>query len=133
MMQWDLVESLLGDSPKESGSSLRTRREIAEKKTGGLTARLSKVARVCGIIVRVRVLIELDLEGIQLSSMRQLDPGLVELNQLTKELVNVKVKPEFKKMEGTTFAEISTGKPSVSDSWIARTIESGRRAAAFDG
>ncbi|RWW40422.1 hypothetical protein BHE74_00054167 [Ensete ventricosum] len=46
-MQWDLVGSLLGDSPKESGSSLGTRREIAGKKTGGLAARLSEVAGVC--------------------------------------------------------------------------------------
>ncbi|RWW00607.1 hypothetical protein GW17_00036424 [Ensete ventricosum] len=47
-MQWDLVESLLADSSKESGSSLGTRREIAGKKTGGLAVRLSEVAGVCG-------------------------------------------------------------------------------------
>ncbi|RZS13870.1 hypothetical protein BHM03_00045500 [Ensete ventricosum] len=47
-MQWDLAGSSLGDSPKESGSLLGTRREIAGKKTGGLTVRLSKVARVYG-------------------------------------------------------------------------------------
>ncbi|RRT65350.1 hypothetical protein B296_00025057 [Ensete ventricosum] len=47
-MQWDLVGSLLGDSPKESGSSLGTRREIAGKKTGGLATRLPEVAGVCG-------------------------------------------------------------------------------------
>ncbi|RWW51946.1 hypothetical protein BHE74_00041665 [Ensete ventricosum] len=36
---------------------------------------------------------------IEINSMRQPDPllGLVELNQLTKELVYVKVKPEFEK------------------------------------
>ncbi|RRT36022.1 hypothetical protein B296_00033629 [Ensete ventricosum] len=39
-MQWDFVGSSLGGSPKESGSSLGTRREIAGKKTGGLAARL---------------------------------------------------------------------------------------------
>ncbi|RWV98618.1 hypothetical protein GW17_00038527 [Ensete ventricosum] len=47
-MRWDLVRSSLGDSPKESGSSLGTRREIARKKTEGLTARLLEVAGVCG-------------------------------------------------------------------------------------
>ncbi|RRT31766.1 hypothetical protein B296_00041013 [Ensete ventricosum] len=47
-MWWDIVESSLGDSPKESGSSLGTRREIAGKKTEGLTIRLPEVARVCG-------------------------------------------------------------------------------------
>ncbi|RZR86344.1 hypothetical protein BHM03_00013533 [Ensete ventricosum] len=47
-MWWDLVGSSLGDSPKESGSSLGTRREISRKKTGGLTARLSNVVGVCG-------------------------------------------------------------------------------------
>ncbi|RZR78624.1 hypothetical protein BHM03_00004054 [Ensete ventricosum] len=39
-MQWDLAGSSLGDSSKESGSSLGTRKEIAKKKTGGVTARL---------------------------------------------------------------------------------------------
>ncbi|RWW85082.1 hypothetical protein BHE74_00006274 [Ensete ventricosum] len=47
-MRWDLAGSSLGDSPKESGSSLGTRREIAGKKTGGLAARLPEVAGVCG-------------------------------------------------------------------------------------
>ncbi|RRT63595.1 hypothetical protein B296_00020331 [Ensete ventricosum] len=47
-MWWDLAGSSLGDSPKESGSSLGTRREIAEKKTGGLASRLPEVAGVCG-------------------------------------------------------------------------------------
>ncbi|RRT71497.1 hypothetical protein B296_00025828 [Ensete ventricosum] len=46
-MQWNLVGSSLGDSPKESGSSLGTRREIAGKKTEGLAARLPEVAEVC--------------------------------------------------------------------------------------
>ncbi|RZS03979.1 hypothetical protein BHM03_00034244 [Ensete ventricosum] len=32
MMQWDLTRSSLGDSPKGSGSSLGTRREIAERR-----------------------------------------------------------------------------------------------------
>ncbi|RRT58955.1 hypothetical protein B296_00043700 [Ensete ventricosum] len=40
--------SLLGDSSKESGRSLGTRREIAGKKTGGLARRLPEVAGVCG-------------------------------------------------------------------------------------
>ncbi|RZS22413.1 hypothetical protein BHM03_00055180 [Ensete ventricosum] len=92
----------LGDSPKESGSSLGTQREIAEKKTGGLAARSLEVVGLCG---KVRVLIELDLKGIQINSMRQPDPllGLVELNQLTKELVNVKVKPKFEKWREPLF------------------------------
>ncbi|RWW17142.1 hypothetical protein GW17_00018932 [Ensete ventricosum] len=47
MMKWNLVGSSLGDSPKESGSPLRTRREITWKKTGGLAARLQEVAGVC--------------------------------------------------------------------------------------
>ncbi|RZS08340.1 hypothetical protein BHM03_00039314 [Ensete ventricosum] len=47
MMRWDLVGSSLGDSLKESRSSLGTRREIARKKTGGLAVRLPEVARVC--------------------------------------------------------------------------------------
>ncbi|RWV77977.1 hypothetical protein BHE74_00040963 [Ensete ventricosum] len=47
-MQWDLAGSSLGDSPKESGSSLGTRREITRKKTGGLAARLPEVTGVCG-------------------------------------------------------------------------------------
>ncbi|RWW20063.1 hypothetical protein GW17_00015844 [Ensete ventricosum] len=47
-MWWDLVESSLGDSPKEPGSSLGTRREIVGKKTGGLAARLPEVAGICG-------------------------------------------------------------------------------------
>ncbi|RRT52159.1 hypothetical protein B296_00015972 [Ensete ventricosum] len=42
------VESSLGDSSKESGSSLGTRREIAGKKIEGLVARLPEVAGVCG-------------------------------------------------------------------------------------
>ncbi|RRT35378.1 hypothetical protein B296_00035923 [Ensete ventricosum] len=45
-MRWDLAGSSLGDSLKELGSSLGTRREIAGKKTGGLTVRLSEVAGV---------------------------------------------------------------------------------------
>ncbi|RWV99839.1 hypothetical protein GW17_00037234 [Ensete ventricosum] len=47
-MRWDLTRSLLEDSPKESGSSLGTRREITRKKTGRLAVRLSEVAGVCG-------------------------------------------------------------------------------------
>ncbi|RWV91803.1 hypothetical protein GW17_00045877 [Ensete ventricosum] len=39
----------LGDSPKESGSSLGTQREIAEKKTGGLAARSLEVVGLCGM------------------------------------------------------------------------------------
>ncbi|RRT58940.1 hypothetical protein B296_00024370 [Ensete ventricosum] len=50
-MWWDLAKSSLGDSPKESGSSLRMRSEIAEKKTGGLAARLPEVAGECGTTV----------------------------------------------------------------------------------
>ncbi|RZR82441.1 hypothetical protein BHM03_00008860 [Ensete ventricosum] len=49
MMRWDLAESSLGDSPKESRSLLGTPREIARKKTTGLAARLLEVAGVCGI------------------------------------------------------------------------------------
>ncbi|RWV78667.1 hypothetical protein GW17_00060326 [Ensete ventricosum] len=45
-MRWDLVGSSLGDLAKELRSSLGTRREIAEKKTGGLAARLPEVAGV---------------------------------------------------------------------------------------
>ncbi|RRT53348.1 hypothetical protein B296_00026977 [Ensete ventricosum] len=45
---WDIAGNSLGDSPKESGSSLGTRREIAEKKTRGLAVRLLEVAGVCG-------------------------------------------------------------------------------------
>ncbi|RWW01850.1 hypothetical protein GW17_00035100 [Ensete ventricosum] len=44
--RWDLVGSSLRDSPKESGSSLGMRREIAGKKTGGLVARLPEAAEV---------------------------------------------------------------------------------------
>ncbi|RRT80863.1 hypothetical protein B296_00019416 [Ensete ventricosum] len=32
-MQWDLTVSLLGDSPKGSGSSLGTHREIAKRRS----------------------------------------------------------------------------------------------------
>ncbi|RWV91189.1 hypothetical protein GW17_00046548 [Ensete ventricosum] len=39
---------LLGDSSKELGSSLGTQREIAGKKTRGLTVRLPEVAGLCG-------------------------------------------------------------------------------------
>ncbi|RWW43432.1 hypothetical protein BHE74_00050908 [Ensete ventricosum] len=70
-MRWDLARSSLGDSSKESRSLLGTRKEIAGTKTGGLAARLPEVARVYGT--------------------------QVELNQLTKELVNVKVKSKFEK------------------------------------
>ncbi|RZS26003.1 hypothetical protein BHM03_00059293 [Ensete ventricosum] len=47
-MQWDLVGSSLGDSLKGSGSSLGTRREIAGKKTRGLTARMSEATGLYG-------------------------------------------------------------------------------------
>ncbi|RWW42239.1 hypothetical protein BHE74_00052227 [Ensete ventricosum] len=47
-MRWDLVGSSLGDSPKELGSLLGTRREIARKKIGGLATRLLEVTGVCG-------------------------------------------------------------------------------------
>ncbi|RRT53934.1 hypothetical protein B296_00012260 [Ensete ventricosum] len=47
-MWWDLARSLIGDSPKESRSSLGTRREIAGKKTGGIATRLPEVAGVYG-------------------------------------------------------------------------------------
>ncbi|RRT75377.1 hypothetical protein B296_00006606 [Ensete ventricosum] len=47
-MRWDLAGSLLGDSSKELRSSLGKRREIVGKKTGGLAARLPKVAGICG-------------------------------------------------------------------------------------
>ncbi|RWW87132.1 hypothetical protein BHE74_00004064 [Ensete ventricosum] len=46
-MRWDLVGSSLGDSSKGSGSSLVTRRD-RRKKTGGLTARMSEAAALCG-------------------------------------------------------------------------------------
>ncbi|RWV88182.1 hypothetical protein BHE74_00051812 [Ensete ventricosum] len=49
-MWWDLTGSSLGDSSKESGSSLGTQREITEKKTRGLAVRLPEVARICGMI-----------------------------------------------------------------------------------
>ncbi|RZR89952.1 hypothetical protein BHM03_00017755 [Ensete ventricosum] len=80
-MRWDLAGSSLGDSSKESGSLLRTRREIAGKKIGGLDVRLTEVAGIYG--------------------------------------------------KGTTFAEISAGKPPVSR-WIARTIKSEQRATTFN-
>ncbi|RZS21029.1 hypothetical protein BHM03_00053617 [Ensete ventricosum] len=47
-MRWDLAGSSLGESPKESGSSLGTRREITRKKTEGLAVRLLEVAGLCG-------------------------------------------------------------------------------------
>ncbi|RZR75552.1 hypothetical protein BHM03_00061413, partial [Ensete ventricosum] len=47
MIRWDLIRSLLGDSSKESESSLGTRREITGKKTRGLAARMSEVAGLC--------------------------------------------------------------------------------------
>ncbi|RWW06385.1 hypothetical protein GW17_00030290 [Ensete ventricosum] len=47
-MRWDLARSSLGDSPKGSGSSLRTRREIIRKKTRGLTTRMPEAAGLCG-------------------------------------------------------------------------------------
>ncbi|RWW35816.1 hypothetical protein BHE74_00059209 [Ensete ventricosum] len=47
-MQWDLAESSLGDSPKESGSTLGTLSEITGKKIVRLAARLPKVVGVCG-------------------------------------------------------------------------------------
>ncbi|RWW64732.1 hypothetical protein BHE74_00028011 [Ensete ventricosum] len=37
------------------------------------------------------------------------------------------------KVEGTTFPENMAGKPLVSDSWTACTIEFGWQQAAFDG
>ncbi|RRT31631.1 hypothetical protein B296_00057432 [Ensete ventricosum] len=46
-MRCDLVGSSLGDSLKESGSLLGTRREIARKKTRGLAV-MPEVAGVCG-------------------------------------------------------------------------------------
>ncbi|RRT67225.1 hypothetical protein B296_00006697 [Ensete ventricosum] len=54
-MRWDLAGSSLGDSPKESRSSLGTRREIFGKKTRGLAARLPEVAGVCGNKSRVGI------------------------------------------------------------------------------
>ncbi|RRT34943.1 hypothetical protein B296_00054851 [Ensete ventricosum] len=42
-MRWDLAGSSLGDSQKELRRSLRTRREIAGKKTGGHTTSMSEV------------------------------------------------------------------------------------------
>ncbi|RRT31785.1 hypothetical protein B296_00048458 [Ensete ventricosum] len=47
-MWWDLARSSLGDSSKESESSLGMRREIAGKKTRGLATRFPAVVRVCG-------------------------------------------------------------------------------------
>ncbi|RWW03975.1 hypothetical protein GW17_00032829 [Ensete ventricosum] len=102
-MQWDLVGSSLGDSSKESGSLLGTRREITRKKTGGLATRLSEVARVCGTqLVDQRA-------GQRKSQVR------------------------IRKVEGTTLAEISTGKLPVSDGWTTSTTKSGRQLATFDG
>ncbi|RWV81271.1 hypothetical protein GW17_00057325 [Ensete ventricosum] len=46
--KWDLAGSSLGDSLKGSGSSLGTRREIAGKKTRGLTARMSEATGLYG-------------------------------------------------------------------------------------
>ncbi|RWV90071.1 hypothetical protein BHE74_00049600 [Ensete ventricosum] len=46
-MRWDLAGSSLGDSPKESGNSPGTRREITGKKTEGLATRLSEVTEIC--------------------------------------------------------------------------------------
>ncbi|RWW04681.1 hypothetical protein GW17_00032072 [Ensete ventricosum] len=44
-----------------------------------------------------------------------------------------KSQAKIRKVEGTTFAKISTGKLSVSGGWTACTIESGRWAVAFGG
>ncbi|RWW16390.1 hypothetical protein GW17_00019732 [Ensete ventricosum] len=39
----------------------------------------------------------------------------------------------IRKVEGTTFAKISTGKPSVSDGWTTCTIEFGQRPTLSTG
>ncbi|RRT67451.1 hypothetical protein B296_00010238 [Ensete ventricosum] len=73
-MRWDLIGSSLGDSSKESGSLLGTRREIARKKTGGLTARLPEVAGVCGTNLLANSG-EIPLHHPNLGSILKLDPG----------------------------------------------------------
>ncbi|RWW02709.1 hypothetical protein GW17_00034187 [Ensete ventricosum] len=47
-MRWDLVGSSLRDSPKGSGSSLGTRREIAGKKIEGLTQKCRRLLDYAG-------------------------------------------------------------------------------------
>ncbi|RWV79690.1 hypothetical protein GW17_00059136 [Ensete ventricosum] len=102
-MRWDLAGSSLGDSLKELGSSLGTRREIAGKKTGGLAVRLSKVA------------------------------GVYRTQSIDQRAGQCKSQVGIRKVEGTTFAEISVGKLSVSDGWIAHTTEFGRRPTGVGG
>ncbi|RZS15075.1 hypothetical protein BHM03_00046855 [Ensete ventricosum] len=68
-MWWDLAGSSLGDSPKEPGSSLGMRREIAGRRPEDLPQDYRRLSEYAG----------------------------VDLNQLTKELVNIKIKPDFEK------------------------------------
>ncbi|RWV77303.1 hypothetical protein GW17_00061885, partial [Ensete ventricosum] len=56
-MRWDLAGSSLGDSLKESGSSLGTRKEIAGKKTRGLATRLPQVAGICRRTTFAKILV----------------------------------------------------------------------------
>ncbi|RWW53475.1 hypothetical protein BHE74_00040032 [Ensete ventricosum] len=86
-MQWDLVRSSLGDSPKEAGGKLAGNAKGDRRKEDQRTCR--KIARVCGTGIR--------------------------------------------KVEGTTFAKISTGKPPVSDGWTTRTTESKQRPTGVGG
>ncbi|RWW17151.1 hypothetical protein GW17_00018942 [Ensete ventricosum] len=73
-----------------------------------------KIARGCRSMQEV--LIELDLEGTQINSMRQSNPllGLIELRSVDQRAGQRKSQAGIRKVEGNTFTEISTGKPSVS-------------------
>ncbi|RRT42403.1 hypothetical protein B296_00041390, partial [Ensete ventricosum] len=77
-MRWDLVGSPLGDSPKESGSSLGTRREIAGKKTGGLAVRLREVARLCR--TKVNSMHRVNAVGNSQGGRRKLNEGIGSLS-----------------------------------------------------
>ncbi|RWV85871.1 hypothetical protein GW17_00052301 [Ensete ventricosum] len=98
-MQWDFAGSSLGDSPKESRSSLGTRREITGKKTGGLAARLPEVAGVCGNPLLGLVELKLSSSVDQRAGQHKSQAGI-------------------RKVEETTFVEISAAKPLRSIVWI---------------
>ncbi|RWW75030.1 hypothetical protein BHE74_00016966 [Ensete ventricosum] len=53
--------------------------------------------------------------------------------QIKREVGQHQVQTRIRKVEGTTFPEISAGKPLVSSGWTARTLEIGWRPAITGG
>ncbi|RWW25611.1 hypothetical protein BHE74_00020723 [Ensete ventricosum] len=113
-------------SPRVSGvcqdGAMRSRRKFARRSTEGIEKLAGNVKG--------------DRREEDRRTYRKITGGCrtqVELNQLTKELVNVKVKPKFEKWREPLLRKFWRVNRRLSDDWTARATESGRWPAGVGG